>query len=534
MLRDVNEPQPNCWKWIDGLLLIVILAFAAWLRLTHIDSVLSFDEIWHLATTQGYGSPQMNYAWDQVHYDVPHMTSLDHAAPVWAIWHDMRGVLHPPLFLIALRLWREVCGDGDFAAHLFSISWSLVAIGFTFASARLSMNRWAAVLSGMILSCAQTQVYFAQEVRAYSMMVALGSISLWVMTGCEALGATRWRAVALALLSLLLVLTHYFTLGAAIAIGVYGVIRLRQHRRMFLAVLGTCAAFYLVAWVPFAIAQIKDFQTGDVLLKLQHRDVVFTTLMLFGAPFRLIAERDYSIELLPVFTGVLLVVPWFLVRRFPSILPWVLWITCSLAAIWVLDIARTTRHAAYIRYLAVATPAVPLLFVGVAWPLRRWLAYVIGSVAAFVGLIYLISNNRVPFDAQPYPRIASILSTHIAPGEMLISFENDPQAYWRAEVAIMIAAHEPAIFPRDVAILASPMKQESLAKIRTPSAWFIAPFGTRAEEVVPGSRVIESFRADENLQIDHLAIDSRSPTTAESALGSRDAATSIGDAVPSK
>ena len=516
------------------LLLAIVLVLATWLRLTHIDSVLSFDEIWHLATTQGYGSPQMNYAWNQVHYDVPHMTSLDHAAPVWAIWHDMRGVLHPPLFLIALRLWREVFGDGDYAAHLFSISWSLVAIGFTFASARLSMNRWAAVLCVMILACAQTQIYFAQEVRGYAMLIALGSIALWIMTRCEVLGITRRRAIALAVMTLLLVLTHYFTLGAAIAIGVYGVIRIREHRKGFLLSLGACATFYLVAWVPFAVAQIKDFQTGDVLLKLQHRDVVFTTLMLAGAPFRLIAERDYSIELLPVFTGVLLVVPWFLIRRFPSLLPWMLWITCSLGAIWVLDMARTTRHAAYIRYLAIATPAVPLLFVGVAWPMRRWLAYVIGSVAAFVGLIYLISNNRVPFDAQPYPRIASILSRHIAPGEMVISYEDDPQAYWRAEVAIMIAAHEPAIFPRDIAILSSPMKPGSLAKIRSRSAWLIAPFGTRADAIVPGSRVIETFRADENLQIDHLAIDSRSPTTVESAVDSRDAATSIGDAVPSR
>src|SRR4051812_44705897 len=129
-------PTPQPWMKLDWILIIGLLIVAAALRLTHIDPVLSFDEIWHLATTQGRGSPTKAYEWNVIYHNVGHMTSLDHAAPVWKIWQPMREVLHPPGFLIALRLWREVFGDGDMAAHLFSITWSLVGITFTFLTAR--------------------------------------------------------------------------------------------------------------------------------------------------------------------------------------------------------------------------------------------------------------------------------------------------------------------------------------------------------------------------------------------------------------
>ena len=495
------------WKARDWVLIVSVLALAGWLRLSYLDPVLSFDEIWHLSTTQGYGSPLTNYAWNVVHHDVPQMTSLDHAAPVWAIWQDMRGVLHPPLFLIVLRLWRELAGDGDFAAHAFSVTWSLVGIAFTFATARLAMNRWAATLCATALACAQTQVYFAQEVRAYAMLIAMGSVCLWLMTKIELSGASRSRILWLAFLTLPLVLTHYFALGATVAIGVFGAIRAGVHRRSFFTMIAGCALFYLVAWMPMALRQVRDFDVGDVMLKIPTRDLAFTILMLAGSPFRLIAERDYQIELLPVFSGVLFLLPWFLLRRFKPLLPWVLWLCLSLGAILVLDLARTTRHAAYIRYLAIATPAVPLLFVGTVWAVRRWLAYVVGVTITFGGLMYLISRNPVILDAQPYPEVASVLSRHIAPGEPIIVFESRQEALWRTPVLIMVAAHEPHIFPRTMAILSKPMTPAMLRELNARSLWLMTGFETSTEFIIPGARRIESFYGDEDLRIDHLEID---------------------------
>lgn len=524
---DAAAPAGKTWKAIDFVLLLAILAVATWLRLTHIDPVPSFDEIWHMETTQGYGTVHSNYAWNQVHHDVPSMTSLDHAAPVWAIWKDMRGVLHPPLFLIALRLWRELCGDGSYAAHLFSITWSLFGIAFTFGSARLAMDRWAGTLCAAALACAQTQIYFAQEIRAYAMIIGIGAAALWLMTRCEVLGVTRRRLVLLGLMTLLLVLSHYLTFGAAVAIGLYGLARAGKHRRIFLAVVGACALFYLVAWVPFALKQTHEFYVGDVMIKIPERDLLYTTLMVGATPFRLLAERDFYFELTPVLSGVLFLLPWLLLRRFPALLPWAIWLTASMGAIVALDLVRTTRHVSYIRYLAIATPAVPLLFVGIGWVFRRWLAYLIGGIVTFVGLIYLVSGNVVIIDAQSYPMVVSRLSAHIKPGEPILSYEDRPAAQWRAEVMMAVAGHETGIFPRTIAILTEPMTPELIKALRSETAWLIARSDLPEESMVPGARVMESFLIDEDLRLSHLALDA-------SSTGPSDDADSIGEVAPSR
>jgi hypothetical protein len=524
--REEVVPAPARWQTWDWILLLTVLIVAGSLRLTHIDPVLSFDEIWHLATTQGYGSPTKAYEWDVIYRNVGHMTSLEHAAPVWAIWQDMREVLHPPGFLISMRLWRDVFGDSDMAAHLFSITWSLVGIVFTFLTGRLAMNRWAGMLCGLSLACAQTQCYLAQEVRAYAMLIALGSIALWIMTRCELQGPTRGRVLWLAVLSLAMLLTHYFALGAAIAIGLYCVLRGGNQRKTFLIAITACALLYIVAWVPFALRQVRDFGVGDVLIKMPQRDLVFTTLMLAGTPFRLIAERDYTMELMPVFSGVLFILPWELSRRFKALVPWVFWLCCTIGAIFVLDIARTSRHAAYIRYLAIATPAVPLLFVGTVWPIRRWLAYTVGGVLSFGGFMYLISRNVVLIDAQPYPEIAKVLSKHIQPGEPILSFENAEQFLWRAPVVLMVAAHEPNVFPRTMALLSKPMSKTMMRDLNAKTAWLLINNYTMAEEIVPGCRVLDRYYGDEDLMVVRIAIDAESPTT--------EPASSIGAAEPSR
>src|SRR5690606_696007 len=105
------------------------------------------------------------------------------------------------------------------------------------------------------------------------------------------------------------------------------------------------------------------------------------------------AERNYLWEVTPVLSGVLFVLPWLMLRRFRPLLPWILWLTLPVAFLVALDLARSTVHVIYARYLSIVTPAVPLLFAGVVWPIRRWLAYVLLAGVWSVGTIYLISRN---------------------------------------------------------------------------------------------------------------------------------------------
>ncbi len=495
------------WDWRDYALLAFVLAIAGWVRLTHIDSGLSFDELWHLASTTGIGDAMSRYRHDIVYPDAVSLTNLAHKQGLWKIWTGMDGILHPPLFLVALRLWREVFGSSDFVAHSFSIVCSLVSIGFIFASARLAMNRAAASFAGLTCAFAMTQVYFAQEVRAYAMMIALASVALWLMTRIELLGATRRCAIALAALTLPLMLTHYFAIGGCLAIGIYGFAYAKPFRKPFVLSGLASATIYVAIWLPFAIQQLDDLGTGDAFLKADQGPM-HVILLAAGVPFRLLVERDYQFEKTPLFSAVIFVLPWFLNRRLAALRPWAIWLCASVLPILALDLARTTVHTAFIRYLAVATPAVPLLFVGVVFATgQRKLAYGFGAALAFVGAIYLYSGARVLLDADDLTEIRRIIEPRFRKGDAIVTCSGRLPAFYCDAMTLTIT-HSDTVFPAPLAVITRPMSKQLVEQLGTRSVWLISgELEVPVEELIPGARVVYSYPATPFVLVRHLVLD---------------------------
>lgn len=495
------------WGWCDALLAMLVLAIAAWVRISHIEPGLSFDELWHLASTTGIGDAMSHYKHDVVYQHAVSLTDLEHTKGLWSIWSGMDGILHPPLFIVALRAWRELFGSTDGVAHGFSVFCGLVAVGFTFASARLAMNGIAAFFAALALALAQTQVYFSQEVRAYAMMIAIGSASLWLMTRIETLGPTRRRLLWLAALTLPLMLTHYFAVGGCLAIAIYGVIKAGTNRRTFIAGIVGAAAAYAVLWLPFAIQQLDDLATGDSFLKVDS-GVLHVVLLAAGTPFRLIVERDYQIELTPLLSAVLFVLPWFLFRRLRPLLPWGIWLCASVLPILVLDLARTTVHSAFIRYLAVATPAVTLLFLGSVWAIGwRGLAYGFGAALSFVGAIYLYSGARVLLDADDLTEIRRVIEPRFKPGDAVITNSGALPAFY-CDAMTLTLAHSSIIFPTTLAVITRPMSPDLVEALGTRSVWLVSgDLAVPVEEMIPGARVDFSHAATPFVQVRHLVIE---------------------------
>lgn len=503
---EASPPAPQRWRWPDVVLLALILVIAVGLRVTYTDANPTFDELWHIGSTLGIGNVLAYYPHDVVVHDAIRLTSMEHAREHWRVWTGIDGILHPPLFLVALRFWRDLFGGSTTAAHAFSMAWGGVAIAFCFAAARLSMNRSIAVLAGLTLACSQSQVYFSQEIRGYQMLAALGAIAVWLMTRVEVCGSTRRVALALGLLTLPIQLTHYFGFGGALAIGIYGIVRLAPHRRAFLLAVAASAGFFVVAWLPFALRQIDDMGTGDAFLR-SDRGSLHVLLLALGAPFRLIAERDYQIELTPLLSGVLFVVPWLLVKRFRPLLPWAVWLCASVAPLVLLDWSRGTVHVAYVRYFEVAAPAVPLLFAGVAWSLSRPLACAVSATLCLTGAIYLFSGNTMPLDADDLSPATRIVQRHVQPGDAIITYSGKAPLYY-TDTLMLAASHAPELFPRTLVMLSKPMTPAMIAELGTRTAWLLSGELDRPlEELIPGARVTRTEAATPLVNVMRIEID---------------------------
>jgi hypothetical protein len=326
------------------------------------------------------------------------------------------------------------------------------------------------------------------------------------MTRVEVLGPTRRRATGLAVISLLIILTHYFGAGAAAAITLHGAWRMGPHRRWFLAATGVGATVFAASWLRVALTQLGDLSSGDALLHRPDVSTVERLALLAGIPFRLLAERDFQVELTPLFSGVLFLLPWLLVRRFRPLLPWMLWMWLSVLPVLILDLSRNTVHLALIRYVAVATPAIPLLFAGVAWPIRRPLAYACALGSLAVGAIYLVSRNQMPIDSPDVSPIARTIAARIAPGEPILSYE--PRgAVWMSDVWMMTCSHEPGLFPRTVVELTKPMPPAMARDLAATSAWLICrPLERPLAEIIPGATLLEAYGGVPGVEVLHVSI----------------------------
>ena len=187
---------------------------------------------------------------------------------------------HPPLFYWLLHGWTEVFGHSDRALRALPALFGLGAlVALWFAGRRLggSAVAWTAVALGAL---SPFLVRYATEVRMYSLVTLLALV--WWLVACRAReeGALRWL-VALALLTGLLVLTHYWSFFFLAAWGAAELVRWwRAGRsavllRPLLAV--AVGSLVFLVWIGSFLAQLQH--TGTPWAEAPNPAAVLTTTL---------------------------------------------------------------------------------------------------------------------------------------------------------------------------------------------------------------------------------------------------------------
>jgi len=496
--------RENRWKR-DLPLLILVLAVGAYLRIARISfDSLSFDEQWHLELSTGRGSPHVRLPEDVVIPDAPAVTSLAGAPPWYRVWSNMDFVVHPPLYCTLLRIWREAFGEGDIAARSFSIVCSLVAIALLFVAVRMSLGPGVAFWGALILAAAPTQVLLAQQVRGYMLLEALGMGAIVALLVLER-GEKAWffAAATMALCVLGMMLTHYFAIGAAAAMGVWALIRLRGPKlRYAITCLFTAAVVYLIIWGPFLWRQRGYVgATADPwLVERSENHLVLTLDRLAKWPLRFIVDpgEESAIGWLGV---VLLVAPPLLAGRDARLQLWMLWLAGTLGLVAGLDLLRGTRQLQFARYVCLAAPAVAGLIAALAARLPRPLHH---ATPAIVVLIALACWRYAYVSEEPdWRKLGQIIDQHVQPGEAIV-FYHGAQAEWFDEILYLGSAHYSQQFPRTIVRLSRPASPQLVQQLPGETAWLVSwQLGTDVSSVLPGARVMQRY------EVPNLAICTR-------------------------
>ena len=481
---------------VSAIILCVILVLAAFLRFDRARADgLTFDEIWHVELSTGRGSPQITLPTNVLIPDAPAVTSLTDAPPIWNAWSRMEGVVHPPLFVTILRIWRSVFGESDVAAKSLSITCALIAIVLLHDALRTQGSIGAARWAALIFAVAPSQIYLSQQVRGYAMaqMFACGVIAAVVRI--ESLGPNRWRLIALALAAAALALTHYFGILALLAIALYVLVRLRDRtRRDTLLALAAAGAIFLLAWGPFiwrlrgTISRMADpWLTEASVPPMAHLRLTLGRML--ALPVRQIAEPTNAALNWPLIVGALLIVVAIVLlvrRRRAELLIWLIWLGGTLLAVMLLDLFRHTQQLAFPRYTSLAAPGI-FAIVAIVRPPKHVLPIL---AAIFALILYPTAFVR---DGEPdWRALGRAIDKHTQRDEPLI-FYSGGQVFWYHQILFLGTSHYSHTWPRPIVRLTTTPADDALvASLPSQTPWLVSgPLDRPIEQVIPGAQMLE-------------------------------------------
>jgi uncharacterized membrane protein len=276
---------------------------------------------------------------------------------------------HPPLYALLLGAWMQVAGRSEFAIRFLSLWWSVLAVALTWRVGRKLLTDAIGAVGALLMAASALAVWYAQEARGYSLLLALTLIATWAFIRlchchseprsgeeslsrkaetlrCFAAQGDRWAWAALVVSGIAALYTHYYAALTLLALNLaffavlacrihhasslwathYGIRNTQYTIRFYLSQLAILAGF--APWLPAAIRQAATNTTyfpgrvgwqtvvGDTLRAFATGDVAPTTLAavalsVMGALAALgaLAEQPGTTRLNRVITALLVAAP---------------------------------------------------------------------------------------------------------------------------------------------------------------------------------------------------------------------------------
>lgn len=108
----------------------------------------------------------------------------------------LRFDIHPPLYYLQLNAW-SVLGNSDVVLLWNSVAWSLLTICLVMWAAWRRAGAWAAMVAGVLITFCGSELYFATELRMYSMLSALLLVA-WLFIDAWSTTGDRRHAIGAA------------------------------------------------------------------------------------------------------------------------------------------------------------------------------------------------------------------------------------------------------------------------------------------------------------------------------------------------
>ncbi len=210
--------------------------------------------------------------------------------PLGQIPEALRHDGHPPLYYFLLHGWMTVFGEGDVAVRALSGLFGVVVVPLMFVAGRRIGGERVAWIVAALTVISPFAIRYSTETRMYSLVMVL-VVGGWLVGEDALRRPTAARLVGIALITAMLLLSHYWSLWLLAAVGAGLLVRLRRAHRQgraderactlkVLAAMGVGALFF-VPWLPSLLYQGRH--TGTPWARpVRPPDLITTSLADFG------------------------------------------------------------------------------------------------------------------------------------------------------------------------------------------------------------------------------------------------------------
>ncbi len=269
----------------------------------------------------------------------------------------------PPTFYVTLSLWTKLAGHSEFAGRFYSLIFSVLSVAVIYLAGRRLVGGKGGTIAALLLAINPFDIFFAQEVRMYTMVVLFSLASSLI--AYELITERHKWWIAYTLVSLLAAMTHAFALFvlfaqdfAALVAGPRG---WRWLRSWAICQLAVVASF--VIWISLVATKLQAY--NNALVSAPPLPVMFwRTITAFALAFE--PANGPSLAL-PAILGLLAAIGlvWLARRQIASGGKAFTFLLCYLAipffTVWAISLLRPVF---YERYMSVALP--PLLLLAAA------------------------------------------------------------------------------------------------------------------------------------------------------------------------
>jgi 4-amino-4-deoxy-L-arabinose transferase-like glycosyltransferase len=423
--HDGGVSPPRRWSLAEIIALACILAVAAFVRFHRIGGhSFWLDELFTVQAVNGTGLAGT--------YELPRDTILDPAPqpsamrplhPWWRILRPDVHDIHPPLFYLLTRGWVTLFGYTEAGFRSHAAVWSLAAVLLLHLTLRIRTGVVVGLFAAAIMALAQPQIQLAQNARSYPMIEALVLFACLLITVIEKRGLTTARCWTLTFILLAAMLTHYSSIGAVAALGLYALLCLRdcQRRAVIAACIAASVAFALI-WGRAAWLQSSGESAREPVrfLDSSEHHVRATLLRFASLPAEFLNEAPPGWKWLA--PASLLLLPLSLLQR-PhrrrDALFWILVFAGGTLPVLCADLARRSTRLELPWYSILGAPAVYALLAAVTASLRSAMRYWLPAIAALSCAI-AVPNAYLHGWRPDWRRIGHTAAAYAHDGDLLI------------------------------------------------------------------------------------------------------------------